>query len=171
MPIESRKGFKLNEVAKNVLVMPCGFYRGSFAIIMNEAKFKSLPAEEQKAHAKVFGLVVSKTGGKVWDEMDVLGRIARRRQAFYFAVAMVHQMQLAGAREREQQRRAIVLDQRHAGLILRIACRQFHARRRLELEVTLANPRERVLLALTSRRGQQLQAQPARRRIDSDADR
>ena len=74
MPFESRKGFKLTEVAKNVLVMPGGFYRGSFAIIMNNAKFKSLSANDQKALSKVFGEAMSRAAGQVWDQIDVVGR-------------------------------------------------------------------------------------------------
>jgi TRAP-type C4-dicarboxylate transport system substrate-binding protein len=76
MPFESRKGFKLVEVAKNVFEMPGGFYRGSFALIMNEAKFKSLPAKYQTALNKIFGETMSRMAGGVWDEIDAIGRKA-----------------------------------------------------------------------------------------------
>ena len=75
MPFESRKGFKLTEVAKNVYEMPGGFYRGSFALIMNIDKFNSLPEAARKAlEEKVFGEPAAKMAGKVWDEIDAEGR-------------------------------------------------------------------------------------------------
>jgi TRAP-type C4-dicarboxylate transport system substrate-binding protein len=75
MPFESRKGFKLTEVAQNVYEMPGGFYRGSFAFIMNEDAFNNLPDDIQKAlDEKVFGLPVSQSTGAIWDEMDAEGR-------------------------------------------------------------------------------------------------
>lgn len=75
MPFEGRKGFKLTEVAKNVFVMPGGgFYRGSFALIMNNDRFNKLPEADRKALMKVFGEPVSRMAGKVWDEIDAIGR-------------------------------------------------------------------------------------------------
>ena len=44
MPVDSRKGFNLIEVAPHLYEMPGGFYRGSFAFIMNEDTFADLPA-------------------------------------------------------------------------------------------------------------------------------
>ncbi len=73
MPMEGRKGFKLTEVAKNVYMMPGGFYRGSFALIMNQEKFDSLSEADQKALMTVFGEPASKAAGKVWDEIDAIG--------------------------------------------------------------------------------------------------
>ena len=70
-PMESRKGFKLDEVAPNVYMMPGGFYRGSFAIIMNSEKFKSLSDKDRKAlQEKVFGEPLSKMAGRVWQTND-----------------------------------------------------------------------------------------------------
>ncbi len=70
-PMESRKGFKLDEVAPNVYMMPGGFYRGSFAIIMNSEKFRSLPEQDRKAlMEKVFGEPLSKMAGRVWETND-----------------------------------------------------------------------------------------------------
>ena len=75
MPFESRKGFKLTEVAKNVYELPGGLYRGSFAYIMNEDAFAGLPADLQQAlEDKVFGEPLSAMLGKSWDSMDVTGR-------------------------------------------------------------------------------------------------
>ncbi|MBO9448658.1 TRAP transporter substrate-binding protein [Tropicibacter sp. R16_0] len=77
MPFESRKGFKLTEVAKNVYEVPGGLYRGSFAFIMNEDTFADLPADIQAAlDEKVFGEPLSREIGKIWDEIDGIGRDA-----------------------------------------------------------------------------------------------
>ena len=77
-PIESRKSFNLTEVTKNVYVMPGGFYRGTFALIMNQEKFDSLPADIQEALDGVFGEAASRMAGKVWDEIDEDGWEATR---------------------------------------------------------------------------------------------
>ncbi len=77
MPIEGRKSFKLTEVAKNYYNMPGGLYRGSFAMLMSQETFDSLPADIQAAlDEKVFGEPASRMAGAVWDEMDAAGRIA-----------------------------------------------------------------------------------------------
>lgn len=77
MPYEGRKGFKLTEVAKNVYEMPGGFYRGSFAFLMSQETFDSLPADLQKAlDEKVFGEPASRMLGAAWDEIDEIGRAA-----------------------------------------------------------------------------------------------
>lgn len=77
MPFESRKGFKLTEVAPNVYEMPGGLYRGSFAFIMNEDTFADLPEDLQQAlDENVFGEPLSREIGKIWDEIDATGREA-----------------------------------------------------------------------------------------------
>lgn len=77
MPFESRAGFKLTEVAKNVYELPGGLYRGSFAFIMNEDAFNGLPADLQAAlDENVFGEPLSREIGKIWDEIDAIGRSA-----------------------------------------------------------------------------------------------
>ena len=75
MPFESRGGFKLTEVAKNVYEMPGGLYRGSFAFIMNQEAFDNLPEELRKAlDQQVFGEPASRMAGAVWDGIDARGR-------------------------------------------------------------------------------------------------
>jgi len=77
MPLEGRAGFKLTEVAKNVYEVPGGLYRGSFAFLMSQEKFDSLPEEIQTAlEENVFGEPASRMAGKVWDDIDVKGRSA-----------------------------------------------------------------------------------------------
>ena len=65
MPMEAKKGFKLTEVAQHTFEMPGGFYRGSFAVIMNQDKFDSLSPKDQKALNGVFGLPLSSMAGQV----------------------------------------------------------------------------------------------------------
>lgn len=75
MPMESRVGFKLTEVAANVFEMPGGFYRGSFAVLMSQESFDSLTPSQQKALDEVvFGEPASRMMGKAWDEADKKGR-------------------------------------------------------------------------------------------------
>lgn len=77
MPFESRKGFKLTEVAPNAYEIPGGLYRGSFAFIMNEDTFANLPEDIQAVlEEKVFGENLSREIGKIWDEVDQIGRDA-----------------------------------------------------------------------------------------------
>lgn len=71
MTIDSRQGFRLTEVAPNYYEIPGGFFRGSFAYIMNEDIFADLPQDIQVAlEEKVFGEPISRMSGAVWDEGD-----------------------------------------------------------------------------------------------------
>ena len=75
MNMGERISFKLNEVAKNVYEMPGGFYRGSFAVIMSQERFDSLPEKMQAAlDAQVFGEPASRMMGAVWDASDEKAR-------------------------------------------------------------------------------------------------
>ena len=76
MPMEGKASFKLFEVAKHTYRMPGGFYRGSFALIMNSDKFDSLSAADQDALNTVFGENLSKMAGGVWDAIDMKGQEA-----------------------------------------------------------------------------------------------
>jgi len=73
MPMEGKASFKLFEVAQHTFEMPGGFYRGSFAIIMNQDKFDSLSSDDQNALNKVFGENLSRVAGAVWDSADAAG--------------------------------------------------------------------------------------------------
>lgn len=73
MPMEAKKSFKLFEVAKNSYEVPGGFYRGSFAIIMNQDTFDRLSDADRAALDKVFGENLSRAAGKAWDQIDAAG--------------------------------------------------------------------------------------------------
>ncbi len=73
MPMEGKASFKLFEVATNTYTVPGGFYRGSFAVIMNPDTWDGLSAEDQTALEGVFGENLSRMAGAMWDEIDNLG--------------------------------------------------------------------------------------------------
>ncbi len=73
MPMEGKAGFKLFEVAKHTYSVPGGFYRGSFAVIMNQDAFDGISAEDQAALEAVFGAHLSQMAGAMWDQIDGLG--------------------------------------------------------------------------------------------------
>ncbi|MCO8144105.1 TRAP transporter substrate-binding protein [Rhodovulum tesquicola] len=74
IPIESRVGFKLTEVAQNMYMLPGGLYRGSFAFIMSEDAFADLPEDIRTAlEEKVFGEPLSRAIGAIWEEGDAEG--------------------------------------------------------------------------------------------------
>ena len=71
MTVDSRQGFRLTEVAPHFYVMPGGFFRGSFAYIMNEDVFADMPEDIRRAlEEEVFGAPLSRMSGAVWDEGD-----------------------------------------------------------------------------------------------------
>lgn len=71
MTVDSRQGFRLTEVAPHFYEIPGGFFRGSFAYVMNEDVFADLPQELQNIlEAEVFGAPISRMSGVVWDEGD-----------------------------------------------------------------------------------------------------
>jgi TRAP-type C4-dicarboxylate transport system substrate-binding protein len=73
MPMEGKASFKLFEVAQHTFTVPGGFYRGAFAVIMNEDKWAEISAADQAALEKVFGENASRMAGKVWDTIDAVG--------------------------------------------------------------------------------------------------
>lgn len=73
MPMETKKSFRLKEVAPYSLVMPGGLYYGSFAFIMNSDKLASLDAKDREAVLSVSGETLAKIAGKAWDEADKIG--------------------------------------------------------------------------------------------------
>ena len=73
MPMETRQGFKLFEVAKHSYTVPGGFYRGSFAIVMNQDTYDRLSDEDRSALDGIAGATLSKLAGGVWDEIDEIG--------------------------------------------------------------------------------------------------
>ena len=73
MPMETKKSFKLKEVAPFSLIMPGGVYYGSFGFVMNPAKFNGLSSSEQAAVTACSGEVMARAAGKMWDDVDAAG--------------------------------------------------------------------------------------------------
>ncbi|MEQ6250773.1 TRAP transporter substrate-binding protein [Sulfitobacter sp. HNIBRBA3233] len=79
MNVGERLGFKLTEVAEHLYVMPGGFYRGSFAVLMSQQAFDSLTEEQQAAlEENVFGEPFSRLMGAAWDASDEAAYAATR---------------------------------------------------------------------------------------------
>ena len=73
MPMETKKSFRLKEVAPFSMIMPGGLYYGSFAFVMNSDRLNSLDEKDQAAIWSVSGEVLSKIAGQAWDEADKVG--------------------------------------------------------------------------------------------------
>jgi TRAP-type C4-dicarboxylate transport system substrate-binding protein len=78
MPIESKEGFKLKEVAPYTLVYPSGFYYGSFWIGMNVDKYNKLSKADQAAIDKASGEALAEVSGVGWKKADDDGLVAAK---------------------------------------------------------------------------------------------
>ncbi|WP_424830396.1 TRAP transporter substrate-binding protein [Ruegeria sp.] len=73
MPMETKKSLKLSEVAPHSLMLPGGFYFGSFFMVMNQAKYDGLSDEDKAAIDKASGLALAELAGRAWAEGDQAG--------------------------------------------------------------------------------------------------
>ena len=69
-PKKSVLSFKLVPLIKHVTYVPGGLYNVTFAMIMNEAKWKSISAADQAAIEKLSGEALALRAGKAWDAVD-----------------------------------------------------------------------------------------------------
>jgi TRAP-type C4-dicarboxylate transport system substrate-binding protein len=69
-PAESVTAFKIDPVLDQGLIVPGGLYNVSFFVVMNEAKWKALPADDQAAILSVSGEKLAKLAGQIWDKAD-----------------------------------------------------------------------------------------------------
>jgi TRAP-type C4-dicarboxylate transport system substrate-binding protein len=69
-PKESVLSFKLTPLLKHVTWVPGGLYNVTFALIMNEAKWKSISPADQAAIEKLSGEALALRAGKAWDAVD-----------------------------------------------------------------------------------------------------
>lgn len=75
MNIDSRSGFRLDEVAPVMFEIPGGVFRGSLAILMNRDTWNSLPPELQaKLDEELVGEPLSRMFGRYWEEGDEASR-------------------------------------------------------------------------------------------------
>lgn len=73
-PMESKESFRLKEVVRYSLEMPAAFYDGSFAIVMNPARFAALGENDRAAILSVSGEPLSAAAGRAWRAADAAGR-------------------------------------------------------------------------------------------------
>jgi TRAP-type C4-dicarboxylate transport system substrate-binding protein len=73
MPLETNRTLRLYEVAPVTYLMPGGFYRGSFAIIMSQAFLDRLSEEDRAAVLTTTGETLSQMAGKAWADADLEG--------------------------------------------------------------------------------------------------
>jgi TRAP-type transport system periplasmic protein len=67
-PGESIRSFKLEKLVKYATDFPGGLYSDSHAVIMNEARWKKLPKQDQDAVMRVSGEALARLAGKTWDK-------------------------------------------------------------------------------------------------------
>ncbi|MGE3862497.1 MAG: TRAP transporter substrate-binding protein [Burkholderiaceae bacterium] len=84
---ESILTFKVSNLIKQVLIVPGGFFNTSFALIMNENKFKSLSAADQKAIMDVSGDSFARLAGRSFDDSDAKGKALLQQQGAEFTMA------------------------------------------------------------------------------------
>jgi TRAP-type C4-dicarboxylate transport system substrate-binding protein len=71
-PTESLQGWKLGEVVKYSTLDYGAAYSITFFVVMNKARWSSLPVDVQKAIEQVNAEWIERTGSS-WDEMDKAG--------------------------------------------------------------------------------------------------
>lgn len=69
-PAESTESFRIDKVIRHATTFPGGLYNTSFALVMNQAKYDKLTAEEKKAVDAVSGEVFARLAGRNWDKVD-----------------------------------------------------------------------------------------------------
>ncbi len=81
-PAESVEGFKIDKVIKYATTFPGGLYNTSFVLMMNQAKYDSLPADVKKIVDEMSGEFAARLMGRGWDKVD------RRGMAFMQAAGV-----------------------------------------------------------------------------------
>ena len=72
-PAESIAFFNLHNVTKHGTLFPGGLYNVSFFLVMNQARWNSLPEEDRKAILSVSGEKLARLAGEAWDRADARG--------------------------------------------------------------------------------------------------
>lgn len=79
LPYESIATFNLDKLIKHITVVPGGLYNLSWGVIMNEAKFNSLPKRDQELIEASSGERYARFSGRAWDLKDEAGRQVVRK--------------------------------------------------------------------------------------------
>ncbi|MFT2110790.1 TRAP transporter substrate-binding protein [Marinomonas sp. 2405UD68-3] len=73
MPTGEQKTLRLNEVTKNLVVLPGGMYLGSFAMFISPDFMDRISKEDRAAIRAVSGEKLAVLAGAAWDKADELG--------------------------------------------------------------------------------------------------
>lgn len=77
-PTESVAFFKLDKLIKYATIVPKGLYNTSFFIVMNQAKWDALSADDKKAIEPTMHEAWARMAGKAWDAADLAGHEAMK---------------------------------------------------------------------------------------------
>jgi TRAP-type C4-dicarboxylate transport system substrate-binding protein len=86
-PTESVYNFKIGPVIHHALEIPDGLYRTAHFLIVNQAKWDALSADDKKAIDSVSGEVLAKLAGAMWDKADADGKAGLLKLGTEFTVA------------------------------------------------------------------------------------
>jgi len=109
-PQETIIQFNLEQLIRYSTFLPGGVGAASLFLVMNEAKFNSLPPEDQEAIMSVSGEVFGGFYGSIWDERDALA-VDQMRAAGIEITEQASDEMLAEARERLAPIETIWLDE------------------------------------------------------------
>lgn len=77
-PKESALSFKLVPLIKHVTFIPDGLYNVTFMLMMNPAKYNSIPAADRAIIDKYSGEHFARRAGRAWDDVDTKSEAAIR---------------------------------------------------------------------------------------------
>ena len=86
-PAESVEGFKIDKIIKYATRFPGGLYNTSFVLMMNQAKYDSLPADVKKVIDEMSGEYAARMMGRGWDNVDRRGLAFMQAAGVQFATA------------------------------------------------------------------------------------
>ncbi|MCC5811100.1 MAG: TRAP transporter substrate-binding protein [Ectothiorhodospiraceae bacterium] len=84
LTLEALRSFRLAEVTPNVLTVPGGFYRGSFAIVVNPDTWSAISEDDRNAIMEVSGERLSRLFGYMMDVHDERGVAFGEEQGVVF---------------------------------------------------------------------------------------
>ena len=68
LPVCEQRTIRLNEVARNLTLLPGGMYQTSFAVFINEGFLENLPDQAREALLSVSGERLSRLAGQEWEQ-------------------------------------------------------------------------------------------------------
>lgn len=86
-PAESVPFFKIDSVIRHGTAVPGGLYNTSFFVVMNQATWDGLSAEDRKAIDGASGEAMARLAGKAWDAADAAGLKAMKDKGVAFVTA------------------------------------------------------------------------------------